>query len=218
MIKAVIFDMDGVVVDTEPLSHRANKKFYESLGLDVTDDVYSTFIGNSDKNIIQKIKNIYGVDTDEAILVAQGLEYYCQEFDADATLELMPGLKNLVIDLYNNGMKILLASSSSKVKIERVFNRFGLNQYFSHKISGQDFEFSKPHPAIFLDAVAKSGFTADECIVIEDSTNGIKAAKAAGIYCIGYKNEEESLQDTSLADEVITDFSQLSFERIRDIK
>ena len=59
MKKSVIFDMDGVVVDTEPLSHRANMKFYQSLGINVTDDVYSTFIGNSDKNIIQKVKDIY---------------------------------------------------------------------------------------------------------------------------------------------------------------
>lgn len=218
MIKAVIFDMDGVVVNTEPLSHRANTKFYTSLGINVTDDVYSTFIGNSDRNIIQKIKNIYGVDTSEDELFDQCLDFYCNEFDADETLELMPGVKDLIIDLHNNGIVILLASSSSKVKIERVFNRFGLNPYFSHKISGQDFEFSKPHPAIFLEAVSKSGFTADECIVIEDSTNGVKAAKAAGVFCIGYKSEEDTLQDTSLADTVITDFSQLSYEKIRNIK
>jgi beta-phosphoglucomutase len=218
MIKAVIFDMDGVVVNTEPLSHRANTKFYESLGIAVTDDVYSTFIGNSDRNIIQKIKNIYGVEAEEDVLLQQCLNYYCDAFDADKTLELMPGVKDLIVDLYNNGMAILLASSSSKVKIDRVFNRFGLNPYFSHKISGQDFEFSKPHPAIFLEAVAKSGFTADECIVIEDSTNGVKAAKAAGVYCIGYKSEEETTQDTSLADRVITDFSQVNYEIIRNIK
>jgi len=217
MKKSVIFDMDGVVVDTEPLSHRANMKFYQSLGINVTDDVYSTFIGNSDKNIIQKVKDIYKVDADNDVLLEQGLGYYCEAFDADATLQLMPGVKDLIIDLHTNGMVILLASSSSRVKIERVFNRFGLHQYFSHIISGQDFEFSKPHPAIFLEAVAKSGFTADECIVIEDSTNGIKAATAAGVYCIGYKNDEHSLQDTSLANEVITDFKQLSYERIREI-
>jgi len=218
MKKAVIFDMDGVVVNTEPLSHIANKKFYESLNINVTDDVYSTFIGNSDKNIIQKIVDIYGVETDKEVLLEECLKYYCDAFDADPNLELMPGVKDLIIDLHTNGMVILLASSSSKIKIERVFTRFGLYPYFSHIISGQDFEFSKPHPAIFLEAVAKSGFTANECIVIEDSTNGIKAATAAGVYCIGYKSEEDSLQDTSLANEVITDFAELSFERIRDIE
>jgi len=210
--------MDGVVVNTEPLSHIANKKFYDSLGINVTDDVYSTFIGNSDKNIIQKIVERYGVETDKEVLLEQCLNYYCDEFDNDPDLELMPGVKDLIVDLHSNGMILLLASSSSKIKIERVFTRFGLYPYFSHIISGQDFEFSKPHPAIFLEAVEKSGYTADECIVIEDSTNGIKAATAAGVYCIGYKGEEDSLQDTSLANEVITDFKQLSFERIRDIK
>lgn len=218
MIKAVIFDMDGVVVNTEPLSHRANTKFYESLGIKVSNEVYDTFIGNSDVNIIQKIKSIYGVEGSEEMLLEQCLGFYCTEFDNDPTLELMPGVKDLIIDLYDNGFKILLASSSSKVKIERIFNRFGLNPYFNRKISGQDFEFSKPHPAIFLDAVAKSGFSADECVVIEDSTNGVKAAKGAGVFCIGYKFEEETTQDTSLADMVITSFSELSAEKIKHLK
>ena len=75
MIKAVIFDMDGVVVNTEPLSHRANLKFYKSLGVDVSDDVYATFIGNSDINIIQKVKNIYGVSGDEATLLQKCLDF-----------------------------------------------------------------------------------------------------------------------------------------------
>ncbi|MFL9844022.1 HAD family hydrolase [Flavobacterium rhizosphaerae] len=218
MIKSVIFDMDGVVVDTEPLSHRANFAFYKSLGIEVTDDVYTTFIGNSDRNIIQKVKNIYGVEAPEDELLEKGLKYYCEAFDNDKTLELMPGVKKLIEDLYNNGMTILLASSSSKVKIDRVFNRFGLDKYFSHKISGQDFEFSKPHPAIFLEAVAKSGFTANECVVIEDSTNGVKAANAAGVFCIGYKNDEHSVQDISLADMKISDFSQLDYEKIKSLK
>jgi beta-phosphoglucomutase len=215
--RAVIFDMDGVVVNTEPLSHVANTKFYKSLGINVTNDVYATFIGNSDKNIIDKIIDIYGVATDKDTLLQQCLDYYCDEFNNDPDLELMPGVKDLIINLHANGMVILLASSSSKVKIELVFKRFGLHPYFSHIISGEDFEFSKPHPAIFLEAVSKSGFTADECIIIEDSTNGIKAATSAGVYCIGYKGDEESLQDTSLANAVITDFAELSFEKIRNI-
>lgn len=115
-------------------------------------------------------------------------------------------------------MKLLLASSASKRKIEKVFDRFDLHQYFDYKISGEDFEFSKPHPAIFQEAVMKSGFIKEECIVIEDSTNGIKAAKAAGIYCIGYAGEDTMGQDTSLADIVITDFKALNFQIVRNIQ
>lgn len=218
MKKAVIFDMDGVVVNTEPLSHTANMKFYKSLGINVSEEVYGTFIGNSDKNIIQKIIDLYDVKVDKDLLVKQCLDFYCEEFDNDPNLELLPGVKALIKELHANGIKLLLASSSSKIKIDRVFTRFKLYPYFSHIISGQDFEFSKPHPAIFLEAVAKSGYSADECIVIEDSTNGIKAATSAGVYCIGYKGEENSLQDTSLANDVINNFSELTFEKIRDIE
>ena len=218
MKKSVIFDMDGVVVNTEPVHYKSNQIFYKSLGITVADDVYASFTGNSDKNIIQKLKDIYKLDIENEVLLNQCRDYFCEAFNSDATLDLMPGVKDLIIDLYNNGMVLLLASSSSRMQIEMVFKRFGLHKYFTHIISGEDFEYSKPNPAIFLDAVEKSGFTADECIIIEDSTNGIKAATAAGVYCIGYKNDEHSLQDTSLANEVISDFKQLSYERIRDIK
>jgi beta-phosphoglucomutase len=218
MKKSVIFDMDGVVVNTEPVHYKSNQVFYKSLGITVADDVYASFTGNSDKNIIQKLKDIYNLDVEKEVLLNKCRDYFCEAFNSDETLDLMPGVKDLIIDLYNNGMVLLLASSSSRVQIEMVFNRFGLHKYFTHIISGEDFEYSKPNPAIFLDAVGKSGFTAAECIIIEDSTNGIKAATAAGVYCIGYKNDEHSLQDTSLANEVISDFKQLSYERIRDIK
>jgi beta-phosphoglucomutase len=218
MKRSVIFDMDGVVVNTEPVHYKSNQVFYKSLGITVADDVYASFTGNSDKNIIQKLKDIYNIDVDNEVLLDQCRDYFCEAFNSDETLNLMPGVKDLIIDLYNNGMVLVLASSSSRVQIEMVFKRFRLHKYFTHIISGEDFEYSKPNPAIFLDAVEKSGFTADECIIIEDSTNGIKAATAAGVYCIGYKNDEHSLQDTSLANEVISDFNQLSYERIRDIK
>lgn len=217
MKKAVIFDMDGVVVNTEPLGHSANQKMYKALGITVPDDVYVTFTGNSDKNIIQKLKNLYEIDKTHEELLEESYKYYFEAFDNASGLELLPGVKDLIIDLHSNGMKLLLASSASKRKIEAVFTRFGLYPYFDAKISGEDFEFSKPNPAIFIEAVKQSGFTKEECIIIEDSTNGIKAATAAGVYCIGYKSEHSMGQDTSLADEVITDFYQLDYTKIRNI-
>lgn len=218
MIRTVIFDMDGVVVNTEPIGYHANQLLYKSLNINVPDDVYNTFIGNSDKNIIQKLKNLYPITLSQEELLAENYRYFFDAFDTNEDLEMLPGVKDLIVDLYSNGMKLILASSASKRKIEKVFDRFGLHQYFDFKISGEDFEFSKPNPAIFQEAVAKSGFTKEECIVIEDSTNGIKAANAAGIYCIGYVGEDAMEQDTSSADRVITDFKELSFETIRNIK
>lgn len=217
MKKAVIFDMDGVVVNTEPIGYAANQKMYKTLGITVPDEVYATFIGNSDKNIIQKLKDLYPINKTHEKLLEEKYSYYFEAFDNAADLELLPGVKELIINLHSNGMKLLLASSASKRKIEAVFTRFGLHPYFDAKISGEDFEFSKPNPAIFIEAVKQSGFTKEECIIIEDSTNGINAATAAGVYCIGYKSEHSMGQDTSLADEVITDFKELDYSKIRNL-
>jgi HAD superfamily hydrolase (TIGR01509 family) len=126
----------------------------------------------------------------------------------------LDGVEDLIKDLYDNGMQLVLASSSATVTINRVFNRFGLHKYFTHIVSGEDFPKSKPHPAIFLRAAELANTPVENCIVIEDSTNGIIAAKAAGIYCIGYDSFHSKLQDYSLADVVITDFKELSYERI----
>jgi HAD superfamily hydrolase (TIGR01509 family) len=115
-------------------------------------------------------------------------------------------------------MQLILASSSANVTIQRIFNRFDLDKYFKHKVSGEDFPKSKPHPAIFQQAAFIAKTPVENCIVIEDSTNGIIAAKAAGIYCVGYESVHSKLQDYSLADEVISHFNELSFEKIRSLK
>ena len=110
-----------------------------------------------------------------------------------------------------------LASSSATVTINRIFNRFGLHKYFTHIVSGEDFPKSKPHPAIFLKAAELANTPIENCIVIEDSTNGLMAAKAAGIYCIGYDSFHSKLQDYSLADSVIKDFKELSYDKIKNL-
>ena len=218
MTKVVIFDMDGVVVNTEPLGLAANREMYKSLNIEVPDEVYSTFIGNSDRNIVQKIKDLYPqIQLTHDELLEEKFRHFFHAFDNATDLDLMPGVKDLIIELHSRGIMLVLASSSAKRKIERVFTRFGLYPYFSHIVSGEDFEFSKPNPAIFNEAVAKTGFSKDECIIIEDSTNGIKAAKAAGVFCIGYQSEHSMGQDTSIADKVITDFRELDYEKIINI-
>jgi beta-phosphoglucomutase len=217
MIKAVIFDMDGVVVNTEPIGYKANGELFKSLNIDVPDEVYATFI-SSDKNNMQRIKDLYNLEHTREQLLDEKYKYYYQVFDNATDLELMAGVKDLISDLHNNGMKLVLASSATKRKIFKVFDRFNLQPYFDAVISGEDFEFSKPDPAIFLGAVEKSGYSANECIIIEDSANGIQAAKAAGVYCIAYKSGHGLPQDTTGADIIITDFAALDHAKIRDIK
>lgn len=218
MIKTVIFDMDGVIVDTEPVHHYAYNQHFKQLNIEVTPEMYASFTGNSTKNIFERLKEQFNLTEDVQTLVETKRNLFNDAFDSKEDLYLLDGVEDLIKDLYTNGMQLILASSSATVTINRIFNRFELHQYFSHIVSGEDFPKSKPHPAIFLKAAELSKTPVENCIVIEDSTNGIMAAKAAGIYCIGYDSFHSKLQDYSLADKVIQHFDELSFKKIKDIR
>lgn len=217
MIKTVIFDMDGVIVDTEPVHHYAYHEHFRKLGIEVPDDLYATFTGNSTKNVYQRLRDIFGIQTDTDTLIQTKRSLFNDAFDTKEDLTLLPGVESLIKDLHANGVQLILASSAAKVTIDRVFRRFGLYPYFSHILSGEDFEFSKPDPAIFVKAWELSGHERLECVVIEDSTNGIRAAKAAELPCIGYLSENSRLQSLDLADWIVSDFAQLSTAKIRKI-
>ncbi len=218
MIQTVIFDMDGVIVDTEPVHHFAYQQHFKQLNIEVSAELYASFTGNSTKNIYERLKSAYALHEEVVDLVEVKRNLFNEAFDQKEDLFLLDGVEALIQDLHQNGMQLVLASSSANVTIQRIFNRFDLDKYFTHKVSGEDFPKSKPHPAIFLKAAELAQTPVENCIVIEDSTNGIMAAKAAGIYCVGYDSFHSKLQDYSLADQVISHFNELSFDKIRMIK
>ena len=217
MIKTVIFDMDGVIVDTEPVHQYAYNQHFKQLKIDVSPEMYATFTGNSTKNIFERLKVQYNLSDDVPTLVETKRNLFNEAFDSKEDLYLLDGVEDLIKDLHQNGMQLVLASSSATVTINRIFNRFGLHQYFTHIVSGEDFPKSKPHPAIFEHAAFLAKTPAENCIVIEDSTNGILAAKSAGIYCIGYDSFHSKMQDYSKADRVIKHFNELSYASIKNI-
>jgi HAD superfamily hydrolase (TIGR01509 family) len=210
--------MDGVIVDTEPVHHFAYQHHFKQLNIEVSPEMYASFTGNSTKNIYERLKSVYGLKEDVLDLVEVKRNLFNDAFDQKEDLYLLDGVEDLIQELHQNGMQLILASSSANVTIQRIFNRFDLDKYFTHKVSGEDFPKSKPHPAIFQKAAELAQTPVEHCIVIEDSTNGIMAAKAAGIYCVGYDSFHSKLQDYSLADKVISHFNELSFEKIRFIK
>ncbi|GAA4385792.1 HAD family hydrolase [Hymenobacter koreensis] len=215
MIQTVIFDMDGVLVDTEPLHHDAFFRHFAELGIPMTAEEYATFLGSSTRNVYQQLQQEFNLTGDVETLMLRKRELFGASFDDATDLELLPGARELVLDLHRAGVPLQLASSASKETIARVFTRFELYPYFDNLVSGEDFPRSKPDPAIFLHAAQLAGVPPQHCVVIEDSANGVTAAKAAGMYCIGYRSEHSEGQDLRHADHVVSHLGQLDAATIR---
>lgn len=218
MIKTVIFDMDGVIVDTEPVHKYAYFEHYKELNIPVTEELFATFTGQSTKNVYQILKDKFDLKADVNDLVLRKRAIFNEAFDTKPDLYLIDGVENLIKNLYNNGIELILASSASKSTIDRVFNRFELNQYFTHKVSGENFPKSKPDPAIFIHAADLAKSNHEECIVIEDSTNGVEAAVRANLYCLGYKSENSKKQKLDKANSIVDDFNLIDAEFIKNLK
>ncbi len=214
MLKAVIFDMDGVIVNSEPLHHLAYKKMFEEFKLDVSNSLYESFTGQSTYSICEQLCEIFDLKVDANSLVLSKRKHFKIIFENDSSFEMIDGAMNLIKDYFENNLTLVLASSASMTNIERIFKKFDLNKFFKAKISGADLKESKPNPEIFIKAAQLAGFKKEECIVIEDSTSGIMASKSAGIYCVGYNSYNSKNQNYDNANLVVSDLNEIKFSKI----
>lgn len=215
MLKAVLFDMDGVIVDTEPLHHKAYHLMFNDVKIDVSASLYESFTGQATFGICEKLISEFNLSETPQYLVDLKRKHFHYLFENDKDLSLLDGVRELIEDYHSRGLTLVLASSASMPNIERIFKRFNLDSYFVAKLSGADLKASKPHPEIFIKAAEASGHPPEHCMVIEDSTNGIAAAKAANIYCVGYNSVHSKNQDYSRADLMIQDFIEVSYDLIQ---
>lgn len=208
-IKCVIFDMDGVIIDSEEIHKKAYYETFEAIGVLVSDALYKTLTGSSTINAFQRLVAHFKLDLNPEELVLEKRKRYISFFENDPNLQLVSGVEDSIKYLYNKGITLVLASSSAMINIDRVFNRFSLNPYFTAKISGADLVASKPHPEIFEKAAILGNTSKENCIVIEDSDNGVKAANDAGIFVFGYKNPMAEDQTLENANFIINNFKRL---------
>lgn len=208
-VECVIFDMDGVIIDSEEIHKKAYYETFESLGLEVSKDLYKTFTGSSTINAFEKLVAHFKLKEKPEDLVLEKRRRYVAFFENDPNLKLVTGVKNIIEYFYSKQVTLVLASSSAMVNINRVFKRFQLDEYFSAKISGADLKASKPDPEIFEKAVSLGKTKKENCIVIEDSDNGILAANRAGIFVFGFDNPLSENQTLQNANSVITKFEEL---------
>lgn len=216
-LKAVLFDMDGVIVDTEPLHRKAYFKTFEDLGIEVSDDLYNLFTGNSTKKVCETLISRFGLRQTIEEISEMKRRYFKHFFDTDDDFRLLPNIYQLFEAYQKAGIVMILASSASMNTIDWVFEKFQIGHFFKGKISGAELKESKPNPEIFNLASEISGYPKENCIVVEDSTNGILAAYRAGIFCVAYKSQNSKNQDYTLSNMIVEDFLDILPEKMKNI-
>ena len=216
MLKAVIFDMDGVLVDSEPLHYEINKLTAERhCGITLDYEYYKQYIGSTVFFMWDKIKKDFSFDKYTTQELFDLSEVIKDELVSTKGYPEVKGAVNFVKSITND-FKLAVASSSCLANIENNMKKLGLMvesadeteviSVFEKLVSGTTVKNPKPAPDVFLEAARQLGVKPNECIVIEDSSNGAKAAKAAGMACIGFLNPRSGEQDLSMADYLFEDF------------
>ena len=184
MIKTVIFDMDGVIADTEPLHEQARNVLLRKLGLDV-ERISPTAIGRSKRAFWGEVSEKYKLPYSAEQLTVKEFDLL-MKIAEESKLKPSAGLCELLEYLKQNGIKAAVASSSDRNYVECILEITNLTDYFFATSCGDDVSAAKPAPDVYLNALTLCGTCAEEAIAIEDSDTGAKAAKAAGIACIAY--------------------------------
>lgn len=206
---AVIFDMDGVLVNSEPFYVEVEQQNFRALGLTVSEEEHQTYQGTATDRMWQMIKEKHGIEKPVEELVKMTNTMVTPYFSSLEKIEPMPGVEKLIKKLRKMKIPLALASSSYPDVIEIILKKTGLEKYFDVVVDSQTAGSSKPDPLIFLLTAKKLGVSPQKCLVIEDSTNGIAAAKSAGMYCIAFAGPGSELQDQTRADKIISDFREV---------
>lgn len=210
MVKAVIFDMDGVLIDSEWFYFQFEKKFFGQYHIEVTEELFASMLGRSEKDaaiIYEEFckKENPGMAFESAWKACR--QKY-SELCLDYSTIVKPNVKRLASWLRDNGYQTAIASSSSMENIQKVLADCKLADCFDVVVSGTDFKQSKPDPEIYLYTMKQLDAAPEECMVVEDSPSGILAAKRAGIYTVAV-TEKRFSTDQSQADCFIEDLWEI---------
>jgi HAD superfamily hydrolase (TIGR01509 family) len=185
-------------------------------GLDLSDEYCYQFIGRTDRYMVEVLVEKYNL-TDSVETVLQHKKDTLVTLEQDVGYPPVPYVKELIQNLYQNNIKLAIASSSPMSAIRNTAITQGLTEYFDEYVSGTELKNSKPAPDIFLKASNMLGVDPSECLVIEDSEHGVAAAKAANMTCVGFYNPNSGNQNLSKADIIVEGFEEIDFNFLQTI-
>lgn len=189
---AVIFDMDGVLIDSEIVYRDLHRKFFKSRGVEVSTDEWNLLAGSSRKVERRYYERWWERSLGERLSgerIAELEHEHNKRYPIDYAAIMNPGVPQTLSGLRERGLRLALASSSPLPYILRVLDECGLSDFFDVIESGDELRESKPNPEIYLLTLSKLGLPAESCCAVEDSDYGIRAARRAGIYTIAKREE-----------------------------
>ncbi len=206
--KAVIFDMDGVLIDSEPAYLEMNKKLFAEFGIEMDQEDYKALVGMPSIPMWTMLKKKYDLKNEVSDFLMIEKKRMHEILDSDNLSEPIEGVTELLGTLRENKLKLSIASSSAKENVNFIISKLNLTGYFDFIISGEEVKNGKPSPEIFLAVSGIFRISPDKCYVIEDSANGIMAARSAGMNCIGFTNNDSNSQDLSGSDFILKNYSK----------
>ncbi|OOC61900.1 HAD family hydrolase [Paenibacillus ihbetae] len=208
MIQAFIFDMDGVIIDSEPLHFEVDIQVMKDFGASITQEQLEKYVGMTNPEMWKLIREEYQLQRTVSEIIDYQLSNKIKILTA-REMEPIDGIRELLADLKAGGIPVGIASSSPPVFIKAVLDKFGLLDAFNCIVSGEEVERGKPAPDVYLKAAELLGVEPASCMVLEDARHGIAAAKAAGMQCIGFVNPNSGNQDLSAADYVVRSIAEV---------
>ncbi|MDB9931876.1 MAG: hexitol phosphatase HxpB [Flavobacteriales bacterium] len=210
MTKAIIFDMDGVIIDSEPLWKKAIIQIMNNYGYNFDIEMCNRTKGMRVDEVTLFWKEELNAPFDSKIVAEEIVEEVIRLISLDG--KEMDGLEDLLKRAKSENIRIALASSSSLTIIETVLTRLNISSYFEVVQSAEKEQYGKPHPAVFITAANNLGVSPNNCIVIEDSLNGVIAGKAAKMKVVAIPEpDEQQIEKFVIADQIITSLRELTF-------
>lgn len=209
MIRALVFDFDGLICDTETSAFETAREIYAEYGVDLTLERWQDRIGTSGRPWYADLEAAVGPLGDREALIERRRLVHHEQVRAELA---MPGVERFVADAAGRGFALAVASSSSVGWVREHLDRLGLLQHFAVLSCAGDDVPAKPDPGVYRRAVARLGVEPGQTAAFEDSPNGVKAAKAAGLWCVAVPNRMTERLDLSAADAVVPDFTALTVD------